>query len=160
MILKILAPKIDADCHDTGTYPDGLFADNRIDLSRREGRRRSPHERDYAPTGSLKNCPSALPEAPASPMIACEGQHARRAGDMTLSAPAVAPIFPPRLPTSRYICWHLYRTDLLPKGGPQAFVAQPMAVIERGIVQRAHDEEVFAVQRSTIPDAALCMPMF
>ena len=30
MILKILAPKIDADCHDTGTYSDGIFAENRI----------------------------------------------------------------------------------------------------------------------------------
>ncbi|MBX5102328.1 hypothetical protein HJB52_10600 [Rhizobium lentis] len=57
MILKILAPKIDADCHDTGTYPDGLFADNRIDLSRREGRRRSPHERDYGADRQLEKLP-------------------------------------------------------------------------------------------------------
>lgn len=58
MILKILAPKIDADCHDTGTWPDGIFAENRIDLSaRRDGRRRSPHERDYANDRKVENLP-------------------------------------------------------------------------------------------------------
>ena len=58
MILKILAPKIDGDCHDTGTYPDGIFAENRIDLSiRRDGPRRSPHERDYGADRKLENLP-------------------------------------------------------------------------------------------------------
>jgi len=58
MILKILAPKIDADCHDTGTYPDGIFAENRIDLSvRRDGRYRSPHERDYGAGRKLEKLP-------------------------------------------------------------------------------------------------------
>lgn len=58
MILKILAPKIDADCHDTGTWPDGIFAENRIDLSaRRDGRRRSPHERDYGNDRKVENLP-------------------------------------------------------------------------------------------------------
>lgn len=58
MFLKILAPKIDADSHDTGTYADGIFAENRIDLSiRREGRRRSPHERDYGADRKLENLP-------------------------------------------------------------------------------------------------------
>ena len=58
MILKILAPKIDADCHDTGTYPDGIFAENRIDLSvRRDGRHRSPHERDYGAGRKLEKLP-------------------------------------------------------------------------------------------------------
>ncbi|AJC79335.1 hypothetical protein IE4803_CH02136 [Rhizobium etli bv. phaseoli str. IE4803] len=58
MILKILAPKTDADCHDTGTYPDGIFAENRIDLSsRRDDRRRSPHERDYGADRKPENLP-------------------------------------------------------------------------------------------------------
>lgn len=58
MILKILAPKIDTDCHDTGTYADGIFAENRIDLSsRHHGRRRSPHERDYGADRKLENLP-------------------------------------------------------------------------------------------------------
>ncbi|EJC79300.1 hypothetical protein Rleg4DRAFT_0891 [Rhizobium leguminosarum bv. trifolii WSM2297] len=58
MILKILAPKIEADNHDTGTYADGIFAENRIDLSaRRDGRRRSPHERDYGARRKLENLP-------------------------------------------------------------------------------------------------------
>lgn len=61
MILKILAPKIDADCHDTGTYPDGIFAENRIDLSaRRDSRYRSPHERDYGAGRKLENLPIGL----------------------------------------------------------------------------------------------------
>ncbi|ACI55053.1 hypothetical protein CO657_08855 [Rhizobium acidisoli] len=57
MILKILAPKIDTDSHDTGTYPDGIFAENRIDLSSRDGRRRSPHERDYGADRKLDKLP-------------------------------------------------------------------------------------------------------
>ncbi|SCB56681.1 hypothetical protein GA0061105_101514 [Rhizobium aethiopicum] len=57
MILKILAPKIDPDCHDTGTYADGIFAENRIDISRRDGHRRSPHERDYGADRKLENLP-------------------------------------------------------------------------------------------------------
>ena len=58
MILKILAPKIDADCHDTGTYPDGIFAENRIDLSvRRDNRHRSPHERDHGAGRKLEKLP-------------------------------------------------------------------------------------------------------
>ncbi|RUM25404.1 hypothetical protein EFQ99_11635 [Rhizobium vallis] len=57
MILKILAPKIDADCHDTGTYADGIFAENRIDLSIRRDGRRSPHERDYGANRKPENLP-------------------------------------------------------------------------------------------------------
>ncbi|AHG45394.1 hypothetical protein RLEG12_20130 [Rhizobium leguminosarum bv. trifolii CB782] len=58
MILKILARKIDADCHATGTYPDGVFAENRIDLSTRpDGRRHSQHERDYGTGRQLENLP-------------------------------------------------------------------------------------------------------
>jgi hypothetical protein len=58
MILKILAPKLDADCHDTGTWPDGIFAENRIDLSARgDGGRRSPHERDYGNDRKVENLP-------------------------------------------------------------------------------------------------------
>jgi len=58
MILKTLTPKIDTDCHDTGTYADGIFAENRIDLSaRRDGRRRSQHERDYGAGRKLENLP-------------------------------------------------------------------------------------------------------
>ncbi|OWV88509.1 hypothetical protein ATY75_20265 [Rhizobium sp. N122] len=60
MILKILARKIDPDCHDTGTYPDGIFAENRIDLSIRDGRRRSPHERDYGADRKLDKLPLGL----------------------------------------------------------------------------------------------------
>ncbi|MBB4574067.1 hypothetical protein PYR71_16845 [Rhizobium sp. MC63] len=58
MILKILAPKTDADYHDTGTYADGIFAENRIDLSfSRHGRRPSPHERDYGADRKLEKLP-------------------------------------------------------------------------------------------------------
>ena len=58
MILKIFAPEIDADCPDTGTYADGIFAENRLDLSSRgSGRRRSPHERDYGADRKLENLP-------------------------------------------------------------------------------------------------------
>ncbi|MBX4966267.1 hypothetical protein [Rhizobium binae] len=58
MMLKILAPKIEADCLDTGTYPDGIFAENLIDLSfRRDGLRRSPHERDYGADRKVENLP-------------------------------------------------------------------------------------------------------
>ncbi|PDT07806.1 MULTISPECIES: hypothetical protein [unclassified Rhizobium] len=58
MILKIFAPEIDVDCPDTGTYADGIFAENRIDLSsRRSGGRRSSHERDYGSDRKLENLP-------------------------------------------------------------------------------------------------------
>lgn len=74
MILKILAPKIDADCHDTGTWPDGIFAENRIDLpfaaTAVVARRMSA---TTAMTGNWKICRSALPDRCRRALVtACE----------------------------------------------------------------------------------------
>lgn len=58
MFLKIFLAKLEVETDDTGTYADGFFESNRIDLSvRRDGRYRSSHERDYGPGRKIGEAP-------------------------------------------------------------------------------------------------------
>jgi hypothetical protein len=48
MNLKIVTAQSEVETDDTGTYPDGLVEENRVDLSlSRERLHRRSHERDY-----------------------------------------------------------------------------------------------------------------
>ncbi|MDR7144621.1 hypothetical protein [Rhizobium sp. BE258] len=61
MIFKIFAAKSEVQSEDTGTYADGLFDSQRIDVStRRDGRYRSSHERDYGPGRKVAEMPLGL----------------------------------------------------------------------------------------------------
>ncbi|MET3855147.1 MULTISPECIES: hypothetical protein [unclassified Rhizobium] len=61
MIFKIFAAKPEVETADTGTFADGHFETQRIDVSsRRDGRYRSSHERDYGPGRKIAEVPLGL----------------------------------------------------------------------------------------------------